>query len=206
MRTIRKLSFLGILAVAIAVLFLVSISFVQAQATTRGKPEKPVKPDKPGEEEVTWAVQIPGESWNLKGMQNADESPYIYANNNDDIIVSVERKGWKTVGKGGASGGAKLVEDYGLANTIIELRSSSEIRRTVTDNQGRFEFEELRPGKWTLKINSENLPEYHYLEKDTFELELKPGQRVEISAKVLPKKRRIQIIAEPKTLLEEEQK
>ena len=114
---------------------------------------------------------------------------------------------YNVVGKGGVSGGdAKLVEDYGLTNTIVELRSSSEIRRTVTDNQGRFEFEELRPSKWTLKINSENLPEYHYLEKDTFELELKPGQRVEISAKVLPKKRRIQIIAEPKTLLEEEQK
>jgi len=102
--------------------------------------------------------------------------------------------------------GDKLVEDHGLANTIVELRNSSEVRRAVTDNQGRFEFEEVRPGKWTLKIYTDNLPEYHYLEKDTFELELKPGQRVEISAKVLPRKRRIRIIGEPQTLLEEEQK
>lgn len=56
MRTIRKLSFLGVLSIGIAVLFLVGISSMQAQVTTRGKPEKPVKPDKPGEEEVTWAV------------------------------------------------------------------------------------------------------------------------------------------------------
>jgi len=101
---------------------------------------------------------------------------------------------------------ANLVEDHVLANTIIELKSSSEIRRTDTDDQGRFVFEELRPDKWTLKIYSDNLPEYHYLEQDTFELELSPGQREEISAKVLPKKRRIHIIAEPQTLLEEKQK
>jgi len=64
----------------------------------------------------------------------------------------------------------------------------------------------LRPDKWTLKIYSDNLPEYHYLEEDTFELELRPGQKEEISAKVLPRKRRIHIIAEPQTLLEEKQK
>ena len=100
----------------------------------------------------------------------------------------------------------KLTEDYGLANTIVELKNSSETKRTVTDRQGRFEFEELRPGKWIFKIYGDNLPEYHYIEKDASELELKPGQKKEISARVLPRKRRIRIIAEPQTLLEEEQK
>ena len=100
----------------------------------------------------------------------------------------------------------KLTEDHGLANAIVELKSGSEIKRTDTDNQGCFVFEELRPGEWTLKIYGDNLPEYHYLERDTFELELKPGQKEEISANVLPRKRRIHIIAEPQTLLEEEQK
>jgi uncharacterized membrane protein len=99
-----------------------------------------------------------------------------------------------------------VVESYGLANTTIELKSGSETKRTYTDNQGGFVFEELRPDKWTLNISSDNLPQYHYLEQDTLELELKPGQKEEISAKVLPQKRRIHIIAEPKTLLEEKQK
>ena len=103
MRKIRKLSFLGILAVAIAVLFLVGISFVQAQVTSRGKPEKPVKPDKPGEEKVTWAVQIPGTSLNLWGMDK-DDPPYEYVNNGEDIIVSVEKKGWMSPGNNKASG------------------------------------------------------------------------------------------------------
>jgi len=103
------------------------------------------------------------------------------------------------------SADTKLIEDHGLANAIVELKSGSEIKRTDTNNQGCFVFEELRPDKWTLKIYSDNLPEYHYLEKDTFELELKPGQREEISAKVLPRKRRIHIITESQTLLEEKQ-
>jgi len=108
------------------------------------------------------------------------------------------------IGKDSGYGeGDKLVEDHGLANTIVELRNSSEVRRTVTNNQGQFEFEEVRPGKWMLKIYSDNLPEYHYLEKDTFEMELNAGQRREMLIKVLPKKRRIHIIAEPQTLVEE---
>jgi len=111
------------------------------------------------------------------------------------------------VGKGSGYGeGDELVEDHGLANTIVELRNSSEVRRTVTDNQGRFEFEEMRPGKWTLKIYDDNLPEYHYLEKNTFEIELAPGEKKEMLIRVLPRKRTIQVIEEGETLIEEEEK
>ena len=107
----------------------------------------------------------------------------------------------------GSSNGkdAELSEEQGLADAIVELKNSSEIKRTVTDKQGQFRFTELRPGQWILKIYSDNLPQYHYLEKDTFQIDLKPGQETEISAKVLPKKRRIRIITEGQTLLEEKQ-
>jgi len=135
---------------------------------------------------------------------------YGYQNNNDKIPPGkqpCDTNGLYVFANcGSTNGDAKLVEDHGLANATVELKSSSEIKRTDTDNQGGFVFEELRPDKWTLKIYSDNLPEYHYLEEDTFELELRPGQKEEISAKVLPRKRRIHIIAEPQTLLEEKQK
>ena len=136
---------------------------------------------------------------------------YGYEKNVNGTTMSKEPSGtneahYVTGKSSGYNENAKLIEDHGLRNTIVELRNSSEVKRAVTDNQGYFEFEELRPCKWTFKVYDDNLPEYHYLEKDTFELELKPGQRGEISAKVLPKKRRIRIIAEPQTILEEEQK
>ena len=98
MRTVRKLSFFGILAVIVAVLFLVGISFVEAQVKIQEKPDKPGKPDKLCNEKATWAVQIPAGSVHLLGTQAE------YVNNGNDIIVNVEKKGWKTVGKGGASG------------------------------------------------------------------------------------------------------
>ncbi len=136
---------------------------------------------------------------------------YRYENNRNKDALSenylAPDKPYYIVGdSGGDIGNARLIEANGLPNTIVELKDSSEIRRILTDRQGRFEFKELRPGKWTLKIYCDNLPEYHYFEKDTFEVELKPGQGTEISAKLLPKKRRIRIIAEPQTLLEQEQK
>lgn len=119
-------------------------------------------------------------------LRNIDESRYVFGNDN--------------------SSDSKLIEDYGLVNVLIELKNNTEIKRVITDRQGYFEFKELRPGIWTLKIYNNNLPEYHYLEKDTFELELKPGQITKVSVKVLPMKRRIRIISEPQNLFEEKQK
>jgi len=99
---------------------------------------------------------------------------------------------------------ASLVKAYGLANILVKLSNGSDVKRRVTNEKGYFGFEELRPGKWVLKIFDSNLPEYHYLEKNTFEFELGPGEEKEIFANVLPKKRRIHIIEDGGTLLEEE--
>ncbi len=136
---------------------------------------------------------------------------YGYEKNVNGTTMSKEPSGtneahYVTGKSSGYNENAKLIEDHGLRNTIVELRNTSEIRRTLTDSRGHFEFEQLRPAEWTLKINSGNLPEYHYLEKDTFKVNLKSGERKEISAKVLPRKRRIRIIDEPQILLEEEQR
>lgn len=106
MRKIRKLGLFGIMGVVICALILIGISSLDANSIGEkpdkppGKPDKPPKPPKPGEPEATWAVQIPGTNLNLKGMHD-DGSPYVYANNNDDIIVSVERKGWRAAGESG---------------------------------------------------------------------------------------------------------
>jgi hypothetical protein len=100
-------------------------------------------------------------------------------------------------------GKTELIESHGLANVLVELINGSEPKHRFTDEKGRFNFEELHPGKWTLKVHDHGLPEYHYLEKDTFEFELKPGEKAEVLVKVLPKKRRIRIIEEGGTILEE---
>ena len=95
MKKVRILSFLGILGVVIAVLFLVSISVTQAQVSIQVKPEKPPKPDKPGkpppEPEATWAVRIPtsGSGYMFYGIGDGDDG--YYENNDANIKVSVKK-------------------------------------------------------------------------------------------------------------------
>jgi hypothetical protein len=130
MKKIRKLSFLGILSIGIAVLFLVGMSFMQAQVKAqKGKPDKPPKPDKPGGGEVTWAVQIPSSSTMLHGMTD-----HVYVNNNDDIIVSMEKKGWRTPGKGG--GGVYYILLFKLVNPTDEYVEFSDVLLTIADQYG----------------------------------------------------------------------
>ena len=97
----------------------------------------------------------------------------------------------------------KIVESGKLEGTYVEITNGKERQLRITDERGYFQFEDLRPAKWTLKIYSDNLPMYHYLKRDTFKFELKPGDKKEIIAKVLPKERRIKIIEEGEVLEEE---
>jgi hypothetical protein len=89
----------------------------------------------------------------------------------------------------------KMVGSAGLVATAVELvGADDEIFHALTDEDGRFVFEGLRPGKCTLKVYDNNLPELHAFERDTFEFELKPGSQEKIEIKVFPIIRPIQII------------
>ncbi len=101
------------------------------------------------------------------------------------------------------NGDLRLVKARGLANILVELTNGS-IRRRLTNRSGRFSFEDLTPGIYTLKVSSDNLPEYHHLEKGTFKFEVRPGERKEVEIRILPKRRKIHIIDEGDTLVEEE--
>lgn len=95
----------------------------------------------------------------------------------------------------------KLVKKGGLENLILEMTNGKEITRRITDNKGYFNFRELQPGKWTLKVYKNNIPEYHSLERDTFEFELKPGEEQSILINVLPKKRHIYFLKTDEMLI-----
>ncbi len=93
MKKVRRLSFLGILGVVIAVLFLISISFTQSQVKIQakggnpGKPDKPPKPDDPVEE-ATWAVELPNiDSGSMFYGMNGG----YYEDNGTNIEVKVEK-------------------------------------------------------------------------------------------------------------------
>lgn len=115
-----------------------------------------------------------------------------------------------SISKGGnkateTAGRDKIVETRSLPNALLELKSEQETWRVLADKKGRFRFDDVRPGDWILTIHADNIPQYHYLEKDNFEIELTPGERKEMLIRVLPKKRTIQIIEQGGTLIEEEE-
>ena len=89
-----------------------------------------------------------------------------------------------------------LRKGRGLGNTLVEITKGEEGLRQLTDEKGGFSFEDIRPGKWTLKIYDYDLPPHHYLEKEELRVELKPGEEKEVTVKVLPRLRPIQIIEE----------
>jgi uncharacterized protein (DUF2141 family) len=96
----------------------------------------------------------------------------------------------------GSGTGAKsqLIERTPLAGTTVELRGEGDVFEQVTDGQGRFLFEGLRPGHYVLKVYDDDLPEFHVFEQDTFEFDLKPAGKEEITISVVPVNRPIQII------------
>lgn len=96
-----------------------------------------------------------------------------------------------------------LMEAYGLANVLVEFSCEGDVLRVLTDRKGRFGFNGVRPGTWTLRVLAENLPRHHSFEKDRFQIELTYGDKKQTLIRVLPRKRMIRIIEEGKVLMEE---
>jgi hypothetical protein len=85
----------------------------------------------------------------------------------------------------------------GLANCAVQLSKDEETLWRVSDANGCFSFEDLRPGQWTCKVYDNNLPDNYYIEKDTFLLDMAPGVQNKIEIQVLPKKRKIRMLDNP---------
>ncbi|MGA1794769.1 MAG: hypothetical protein ACMUIL_02820 [bacterium] len=97
----------------------------------------------------------------------------------------------------------KLVEKDGLENVVVELTNGSDTHRCLTGSHGRFSFEDLKPGTWTLTIPISYLPQYHYVEHGGDTFELAPGQKRSMSVRILPRDRRIKFIQQGGTVTEE---
>jgi hypothetical protein len=90
----------------------------------------------------------------------------------------------------------ELIEQGKGSDILVELAGRDETLRRFSDNRGRFQFADLRPGDWTLHVSGEGLPEYHYLERDSIRLTILAAEKKESTIRVLPKRRKIQILQE----------
>jgi len=87
-------------------------------------------------------------------------------------------------------------KELGLKDITVQITKAQEILQQITDEEGRFSFEDIRPGKWTLKVHSQNLPAHHYLEQEELQIEIGPGEAKKVEIKVLPRLRPVQMVEE----------
>jgi len=52
----------------------------------------------------------------------------------------------------------------------------------------------LCPGVWTVEISKEDIPRFHYVEKEEYIVKLSPAERKRLPLRILPKRRRVMII------------
>jgi hypothetical protein len=100
-------------------------------------------------------------------------------------------------GTGGASSngeGELLTEVEGLTRVPVEVSDGEHRLHQMTDQDGCFSFDNLRPGLWTVKLDSQGLPDRHHHENPEIVIALAPGEEHFVRARVVPDDRPIQII------------
>ncbi|MEI6502814.1 MAG: hypothetical protein WCP21_17530, partial [Armatimonadota bacterium] len=101
------------------------------------------------------------------------------------------------------TGAAASDTPVSVAGLLVELTGAGESRQCLSDTEGRFSFEGLRPGAWSLKVAPAGLPAHYFIERSQTELKLQPAQRYVVRFEIVEQARRIRMIAPvgPETLL-----
>ncbi len=74
---------------------------------------------------------------------------------------------------------------------FISSENGKEVYTTISDREGSFEFAMLRPGKWTISINNNQIASSHFLEEKELILNVKPKEDKVVNLRVLPKTHKI---------------
>lgn len=113
------------------------------------------------------------------------------------LVGSVRR--WARVGPRTAGEDMRpQVDSAGVERLVVLLTrrgGTSETLRRATDRDGRVVFDDLPPGRWTIRVEGD-LPPDHQLVQATAEVALGPGGRDSVAFRVLPRRRQVQIVAQ----------
>jgi hypothetical protein len=97
----------------------------------------------------------------------------------------------------------RLIASRGLGGVVVEISNGDEVQRRVAERDGSFDFNELRPGRWNIRVYDSGLPPNHQIGELPSVIELDPGEKKILEIPVLPKKRRIRMLQEGGALEEE---
>jgi len=89
---------------------------------------------------------------------------------------------------------ASVVASEGLPGILVKISGDYDTYYQVSNADGRFQFDRLRPGRWIVKIYPDRLPRYYYLEQDTFDFDVGAGEERDMLVKVFVKRRTILLL------------
>jgi hypothetical protein len=71
---------------------------------------------------------------------------------------------------------------------LIKASCDGQVRRQLTDSDGRFSFDGLRPGRWEVTVARDGLPRLHTIDQDTFVVDVGSGttDRIEVNVSSPP--------------------
>ena len=78
-----------------------------------------------------------------------------------------------------------------LGKLLIEAKKGDELFRIFTKEDGKFSFESLRPGEWTIKVYKNGIPDEYELVTEVFNINLEPGQTQNLEVKLKEIRRKI---------------
>lgn len=89
---------------------------------------------------------------------------------------------------------AAYSQNGALGMGVAELGNGTETLRQQADRLGNITFDNIRPGKWTLRVFDNNLPRFYYVETPESSVEIASGTTSERTIRILEKPRRIKLI------------
>ena len=84
-----------------------------------------------------------------------------------------------------------------LSTLIIEAGNENEVYRVFTNPDRTFNFLDLRPGNWKVKVYNRGIPKGYKLIKDEYYVDLKPGKTEDIEIVIRKSSRKIQFQTKP---------
>ena len=109
---------------------------------------------------------------------------------------SLNGNGWNNNGQGGATSEVNYVADRPLSGALVVLTNGVATHRSVTGSTGAFFFQGLHSGDWTLRVELPYISPPHYVEHETYTLNLEPGEHRDLEIRVLPELRTIRPLGE----------
>lgn len=157
-------------------------------------------PSKPGQYELEFVnlppkyvpmIDLPRNIRLKSGERKSVNIPIVEASSIVGTLIKVEdqgekKKSWQLQTRGNSEGGE------GIEGVRIRVKAGDRTFSTTTDGEGEFRINGLRPGSWTVRVVTDDLPSLYSLKKEKTAIKLDPGEKKTFTVMAFKKERDIQ--------------